>query len=470
MLRDLDLSRPIHFVGIGGSSMSGLAMTLHQLGYRVTGSDLNDSPNVQQLRNTGIPAAVGHAASNLPRDAQLVVVTTASIRTDNPELVAAHAQPHTRIVDRAALLGALMQRHERGVAIAGTRGKTTTTAIIAHILKSVGADPSVSIGTAVTESGGNFSVGSGPHFIAEACEYHRAFLHLNPYMALVLNIGADHGDYFTGPADIHAAFQSFVERVQPGGELLVSADFAPTRALGIPNGCQRVTFGFDADADYRIRTQAWIGGLPTFTITHPAGVATIRAGVAGRHNIANIAAAFAAAIELGIPSDTVIPAIETFRGAPRRLQRHGAANGIQVYDDLACTPREITATMTALRGLAAGAKITVVLRPNSYTRVRDYLTEYAPAFTDAEDIVLTDIYPGRDTDTYGVSAADLVKEFRRLGRPVRHVADLDGKPDTAAIIARLNRSLDPGDVLVTIGPHDIADLGPRWLSAQRTPR
>lgn len=465
MLQKLDHARPIHFVGIGGSSMSGLALMLHQLGYLVTGSDLSNGQNVKGLRDAGISAATGHHADNLPDDAQLVVITSASIRPDNPELRAAHAA-NIPVIDRAELLGKLMTRHGRSIGVAGTRGKTTTTAAVAHVLEAAGLDPAVSIGTAVTNDGGNYRIGSGDYFVAEACEYHRAFLHLAPYAAVVLNIEADHGDYFTGPADVQDAFQSYVDHVLPGGVAVVSADSPSTQSLTVADDVRRVTVGFSHDADYHVQSLAWANGLPTFTVTHSDATTTIRAGIAGRHNIFNLAAAFAVTSELGLPTEVTVPAIETFHGAPRRLQHRGTAAGIQVYDDLACTPGEITATMTALRGLAAGAKVTVVLRPNSYTRVRDYLADYAAAFTDAEQIILTGIYQGRDTDTYGMTPSDLVREFTRLNRPIRHIPDRDGRPDTPVIINDLNQSLSSGDVLITIGPLDIAHLGAQWIAQQ----
>lgn len=466
MLTCLDQARPIHFVGIGGVSMSGLALMLHSLGHHVTGSDTANSLNVRELQAAGIRVALGHHACNLAADTQLLVATSASLAADNPELLAAQAAG-IRVVDRAELLGALMAQHSRSIAIAGTRGKTTTTALVARMLEASGLDPAVSVGTGVSAVDGNFRLGSGDYFVAEACEYHRAFLNLDPHAAIVLNIAADHGDYFSGLDDITDAFQDFVHRIRPGGLLVVSADSAPARDLEVHDGTHKVTVGFAVGADYRIRTRAWANGLPVFDIHHATTVITIAAQLAGRHNIANIAAAFALGNELGLPSQQVLTALETFTGAPRRLQYTGNVDGIHVYDDLACAPGEITATMSALRGLAGGAKITAVLRPNSYTRVRDFLTDYAPVFTDAEDIVLTGIYRGRDTDTFGVDPAALVDEFRKLGRTVRYFPDNDGCPDISAITEYLDRSLHSGDVLVTIGPHDIAGLGPQWLTSRR---
>ena len=460
-LADLDRSRPVHFVGIGGCSMSGLALMLHHRGYTVTGSDRSAGPNTAVLAASGVAVAIGHRGGNLAPGTQLVVVTSAAVAADNPELVRAR-DAGVPVMDRAELLGVMTAAAGRAVAVAGTSGKTTTTSLVGRMVQACGLDPTVAVGTRAGDftAGGNFALGAGPHFVTEACEYHEAFRFLAPDAAVVLNVYHDHGDFFTaGIGAIEEAFSRFTTRIRPGGVLLVGADCPRARLLEPPAGVRRVSFGFAEDPDYRIRDVRWKAGRASFTIGGPGRRRVyLDPALPGRHNTANIAAAFALACELDLPLDKVVPSLNSFTGAPRRLEYQGSADGIAVWDDLACSTGEATATMEALRGVAQGGRITTVLRPNSYSRVRDDFHQYAGVFTTTERVIVTDIFPGRDTQDFGLHASDLVTDMAAKGLDVEYVADVDGRPDRERILALLDARLASGDVLVTIGPADLAGV------------
>ncbi|GGN71996.1 UDP-N-acetylmuramate--L-alanine ligase [Streptomyces albiflavescens] len=453
----LPKGKTIHFVGIGGSSMSGLAIMLHRFGYRVSGSDREENANLRAVREAGICSAVGHRSGNVHEDVRLIVSTPA-IRKDNPELLAGRTRG-LPVVDRGEVLGRIMGGYAQGIAVAGTHGKTTVTSLITAMLTAAGLDPGASVGTAATSDGGNHRMGSGPHFVAEACEYHRNFLHLRPSTAVVLNVKAEHSDYFAGLDDTMDAFRGFVDGIRPGGTLVASADCARARTLTVGPGRQRVSFGAAADADVRAEGLTWDDGRPRFSVTYRGEkLGDLAPRLLGRHNVDNVLAAVAVGHLCGLTLDDMRAGIESFGGAPRRVQGKGTRNGVQVYDDIACHPTEIAATMDAVRGAARGGRILVVLRPNSYVRVRDFMEQYADCFAAGETVVVTDIFAGRDTEEYGVHSRDLVRVMRSAGRDVRYIQDLPG------ICAFVDEALRAGDTLVTIGPGDIGSVGETWLA------
>lgn len=468
----LDLQRvstasPVHFVGVGGCGMSGLALTLHHRGYRVSGSDRAESANVLALRRSGVPVTLGHRSEGLPADAGLIVVSTAAIAPDVPDLVAGRRRG-VPVVDRAELLAALMAQHRVGIAVAGTRGKTTTASLLGWILESVGLDPGLSVGSAVRPVAGNYRLGAGPHFVAEACEYHRAFWHLHAQVAVVLNIAEDHSDCFTDLADTQAAFRGFAERIDPAG-LLVAAEGTVAALEGV-GPARRVSFALGAGAaaasgesgmHYAAQIIDWSAGrahLSVFLDGRQLGMLTPR--LPGQHNAHNVLAAVAAGHQLGLELSAMREPIEAFAGAPRRLQVRYTTDGVRVVDDIACHPGEIAATMDAVRRMAAGGRVVVVLRPNSFTRVRDYLHDYAEAFTADESVLVTDIYPGRDTATHGVHAHDLVHALRVGGRDAHYL------PDDRQMNGHVLGMLAAPDTLVTIGP---GDTGPVFVPALSRP-
>ncbi|MGW0708598.1 UDP-N-acetylmuramate--L-alanine ligase [Streptomyces sp. NPDC002643] len=458
-MRRVSAEGAIHFIGVGGSSMSGLAIMLHRLGFRVSGSDREDSANLQIVHAAGVHVTVGHHAANIGEDVR-TVVTTAGIGPDNPEVMGA-IERGIGIVDRADILARIMDRYPVGIAVAGTHGKTTTTSLTVEALTAAGVNPGASLGAKATVDGGNYRMGGGDHFVAEACEYHRHFLRLNPQIAVVLNVEAEHSDYFDGIDDIVAAFQDFAQRVRPGGVLITSADCPRARALTVGEDRTHMTFGEAADADYRAEALTWHLGRPRFTVTYRGGqLGELAPRLLGRHNVGNVLAAVAAGHQAGLTLDQMRPGLEAFGGAPRRVEYKGSRDGVRVFDDIACHPNEIAATMEAIRGAAPGGRSLVVLRPNSFTRVRDFMHQYADCFTPQETVVVTDIYQARDTETFGLSSLDLVLAMRSSGRDVHYTKE----PGTIKRLA--SASLRSGDVLVTIGPGDIGSLGEAWLSTE----
>lgn len=361
-----------------------------------------------------------------------------------------------------------MNQNATRVAVAGTSGKTTTTSLIAHALLASGMDPSVSVGTRAGRfaEGGNYRDGHANTFVAEACEYYEAFGYLHPTTAVVLNVLPDHGDYFpAGSTSMLEAFERFAEKVLPGGTLVVSADDPQTRRLQAGPNVRRISVGFDASADYRIRDLRWGRGRWAFTVQGPNGSHQLAPTLLGKHNVTNVSTAFATVCGLDLPPADVITALNEFRGAPRRLESVGSVDGVTIWDDLACTPHEASATMNALRSVVGPHRIVVVLRPNSFTRVRDYFEQYADIFRPEERVFVTDIFPGRDLVDHGMHASKLAAHMASHGRRVEYVPDVDGHPAYDELRRLARGQLRPGDALLTIGPNDIAHVGTAYCQA-----
>ncbi|GLY19960.1 UDP-N-acetylmuramate--L-alanine ligase [Kineosporia sp. NBRC 101677] len=462
-----DPERPIYFVGVGGCSMSGLALLLLERDFMIAGSDTGAETELRYLASRGVEVFHSHDASNMRASTQAVVSTVAAIPADTPELVQARRMG-IPIIDRAEVLAVLMQQALTRVAVAGTSGKTTTTSLIGHTLLACGEDPTVSVGTraAPFTEGGNYYNGGTSTFVAEACEYHEAFRYLQPTTAVVLNVLPDHGDYYpAGTTAMAEAFQRFVYRIVPGGTLIVSSDDPHARTLHTEAGVRRVGVGFSAAADYRIRDVRCEEGRWTFSIHSPLGSHVLSPALLGKHNITNVATAFAAACDLGLPAEQAITALNGFKGAPRRLQPIGTVDGVSIWDDLACTPHEASATMDALRTVVGPHRIVVVLRPNSFTRVRDHFGQYAEVFRPQERIFLTDIFPGRDRTDHGMHASKLAQNIASRGRNVEYVPDVNGRPAYDELRRLVRGQLRPGDALITIGPADITPVATAYRQA-----
>ncbi|MFF4371508.1 UDP-N-acetylmuramate--L-alanine ligase [Streptomyces sp. NPDC001594] len=456
--------KPVHFVGIGGCNMSALAGALHQRGYTVTGSDIANGPNVRALTQSGIQVSIGHATSNLPDSSQLVVASLAAVGRTNPEVLQGE-EWGVRTVDRAELLAAIMAQHPESIAVSGTRGKSTTTSLVAAVFVAAGLDPTVSVGT--TADQGNYRNGGGRHAIVEACEYHRAFHYMQPSAALILNVvHGDHGDYFKNEEDTHSAFHDFAGKIRHGGLLVTSADCPVARTITASQG-RRVTFGLAQTADYQAKITSWHDGRPRFTVLHRGTtMGELAPHLLGQHNVTNILGAVAMGHQHGLELDQMRDAVETFAGAPRRLQHLGTRNGVHVYDDKACTPGEAAATMAAIRRATPG-NIAIVLRPTSFSRVRDLLNEYPDPFAKGDRIVVTDIYPGRDTEDFGMHARDVVRVLAEAGLDAHYVPDNGTAPDVEAVCAHMSRWARDVSALVTFGPNDVAQVGHAYLDGQR---
>jgi UDP-N-acetylmuramate--alanine ligase len=454
----------VHFMGIGGAGMSGIARIMIARGMTVSGSDSAASDLLASLAALGADVHVGHAARSVA-DADTVVVSSA-IRTDNPELVAARARG-LRVLHRAAALASVMVGR-RGVAVAGTHGKTTTTSMITTALRHCGADPGYVIGGILTETGLGAEDGSGEVFVAEADESDRSFLMLAPEVAVVTCVEADHLDNYAGLAEIENAFAAFARRIAPGGALVACADDPGARALAAAAASLPVrvrTYGEADDADYRV-TSVVPQGMSVSLEVHggPGGAppAQLQVGVPGRHNALNAAAAYAAVLELGLPSVRAGQAaggLAAYRGARRRMEPKGEAGGVTVLDSYAHHPTELAADLRAARDVRPGGRVIAVFQPHLFSRTRIFAVEFGAALGLADEVFVLDVYAAREDPEPGVTG-ELIARAVPGGRAVF-------LPDRAAVPAAVAGIARPGDLVLTMGAGDVTALGPLVVAALR---
>ncbi len=449
----------VHFVGIGGIGMCGIAELLHNQDYRVSGSDLREGPALARLRSLGIPVQVGHDEANVG-EADVVVYSSA-VGHGNPELLAAERRK-IPVIRRAEMLAEVM-RLKDGIAVAGSHGKTTTTSLIAHVLNTAGLDPTSIIGGRVLGAGGEpggARLGRGDLLVAEADESDGSFLRLAPVIAVVTNIDPEHLDHYGAYAALQDAFVEFCNRVPFWGVSVLCLDHPGVQAI-LPRMTRRtITYGLGTQADLaasevaadgegmRFRTH-WRGGL----------LGNVRLRLPGRHNVANALATLAVALELDVPFARAAEGLESFVGIERRFETKGQARGVRVVDDYGHHPAEVRATLAAARDLHP-QRLVVVFQPHRFTRTRDLFDEFATAFNDADLLLVTDIYAAGEEKIPGIDAEGLAEAIGAHGhREVRFVRDLAEVPDALA------SELRPGDLVITLGAGSIAGLGPRILAA-----
>jgi UDP-N-acetylmuramate--alanine ligase len=466
-----DLARP-HFIGIGGAGMSGIAKILAQRGAVVAGSDARESASVTALRGTGVTVHIGHDASHVDEAATCVVVSSA-IRPDNPELTEAHRRG-LPVVHRSDALAALMDGL-RQLAVAGTHGKTTTTSMLAVSLGALGGDPSYAIGGDLDEPGSNAHHGQGQIFIAEADESDRSFHKYAPEVAIVLNVELDHHANYASIEEIYESFETFAERVRPGGTLVISADHPGARELARRvrsrgRGAPRVrTYGEAADADVRVLDITAHGLTSETTVRFQdqedegGDELTFAVFVPGRHYAFNAVAALAAGREMGVPAGELAKALGTYTGVNRRLQLKGEANSVQVIDSYAHHPTEMTADLEAIRAGAGDGRVLVLFQPHLYSRTQELAAEMGEALALADASLVLDIYPAREDPIPGVTSALITDAAKAAGADVRHAADWETVHETVAGMAR------PGDLVLTMGAGDVTELGPRILARLAQP-
>ncbi|HUY51833.1 MAG TPA: UDP-N-acetylmuramate--L-alanine ligase [Streptosporangiaceae bacterium] len=457
-----DLGR-VHFTGIGGAGMSGIARILLARGVSVSGSDAASSSLLTELAGLGADIHTGHAASNVAA-ADTIVVSTA-IRQDNPELVAARQQG-LRVLHRAAALASVMLGR-RSVAVAGTHGKTTTTSMLTTVLRECGADPSYVIGGILAETGRGADEGSGELFVAEADESDGSFLMLSPEAAIVTCVEADHLDNYPGLAEIEAAFADFTRRIAAGGLFVACADDPGARSLaaaarGLPLRVR--TYGEAADADYRVSAVTPRGMAVSFEISggpSAAGSAPaqVRLQVPGRHNALNAAAVLATCAELGFPVDQVANGLAAYRGARRRLELKGEADGVRVLDSYAHHPTELAADLTAARDIAEGGRVIAIFQPHLFSRTRIFAAQLGTALGLADEVFVLDVYAAREDPEPGVTGALVADAVP--GERARYL------PDAAAVPAAVAATAKPGDLVLTMGAGDVTGLGQPVLGALR---
>ncbi len=463
-------AQKVHIIGIGGAGMSPLARILLAMGKAVSGSDLRLSPVTASLSALGAHIYEGHSPEHVGA-ADLVVITSAA-KEDNPEIQAAR-QRGIPVVIGSDLLGGLMDERQ-GIAVAGTHGKTTTTAMIALILERAGLDPTIVVGGEMRDLALSGKLGRGPHLVAEADEYDERFLQLRPAIAVVTNVEADHLDFYGNMQNLRFAFRRFVERIQPGGWLVACGDDAGARELGETRTLaslgglrdlagvrgSSLLYGLEGDADWRASDLAHNGegGYDFMVSWRGETVGSFRTIIPGRHNVQNALAAIAVARLVGIEMQSVRATLSDFHGAGRRFELKGEADGVTVIDDYAHHPTEIRATLAAARERYPGRRIVAVHQPHTFSRLRNLLPQFAACFGDADVVLICDIYPARETDSLGVHSQDLVAAMDHPG--VRYAGDL------AEAAAELQRLVCPGDVVLTLGAGPVNGVGEKLLERE----
>ena len=446
----LSPGRKGYLIGIGGVSMSSLADVLHGMGLNIVGSDMNDNPNSRALREKGIEIFVGHSAENMSEDIDFVV-RTAAVHDDNPEIVYAH-EHSIPVFERTQAWGAISKDYSNALCIAGTHGKTTTTSMCTHILMAADRDPTVMIGGTLPLLNAGHRVGRGNTIIMEACEYYNSFLSLHPTVAVILNIEADHLDFFKDLRDVQDSFRAFAERV-PQEEGYVVANFEDKNTMETVKNIDRkvLTFGLSSEADVYAENITFLGSTTKFDVMYKGTLFTdVTLHVPGMHNVMNALAATAASICIGIKPLAVKYGLAGFIGAGRRFEFKGKFNGADIYDDYAHHPSELQCLMDAVEKLNYQRNI-VVFQPHTYTRTAALFDDFIKELKRPDALLLAEIFAAREQNTIGISSASLAKE-------------IDGAsfyPSFDELEAVLRAIARPGDIILTVGAGDVFKLGER---------
>jgi UDP-N-acetylmuramate--alanine ligase len=444
-----------HFIGIGGVSMSGLAEILHNKGVKVQGSDMRASDTTRRLESLGIKVSIGHSYGNVSDGVDLVVYT-AAVKLDNPEIAAAKDKG-IKTIDRAELLGTLMEGFDDPVCVAGTHGKTSTTSMVTEILLEAGMDPTVSVGGFLDSINGNFRMGGSGHFVVESCEYYNSFLKFHPRIGVILNVDKDHLDYFHSLEEIEDSFRKFAENIKAGGTLVIYAGVAGMAKITKGLSCGVVTYG-EEGADVTSRDVSFDeDGFPSFGIVYKGkDLGRVALKVRGEHNVLNALAAAAAGILAGAPEESALRGLSRFMGARRRFEIKGRWRGVLVVDDYAHHPTEIKATLSAARKMAKG-RIVCLFQPHTYTRTKALMDDFAGSFEDADLVAILDIYAAREKSSGDVHALQLVERAREKGKNAIYFPSFSAAEDF------LKENLIPRDLLITMGAGDVHLAGERLL-------
>ncbi|HLR35054.1 MAG TPA: UDP-N-acetylmuramate--L-alanine ligase [Tissierellales bacterium] len=447
----------IHFIGIGGISMSGLAEILLEEGYSISGSDVNSSHITDTLRKQGAKIYKTHDKNNIS-GADLVIYTDA-ISKDNEELLIS-IEENIPTIDRATFLGALMKNYKNSIAVSGTHGKTTTTGMITSILNKSTLNPTILLGGVLDEINGNVKIGSKDYLLTEACEYKGNILKYHPTMAIILNMEEDHLDYFENINHIVDTFAEYAQNIDDNGYLIINADDIHSEKVLNTTSCNTVTFGINSEADYRAENISYNKkGYSKFILNvknqekYPVSL-----NVMGIHNLYNALASIAAAHISNVPMEIILNALKDYKGTNRRLETKGSINGIKIMDDYAHHPTEIKATLKALKKAKAN-NIWCVFQPHTYTRTKLLFDSFSESFFDADKVIITDIYAAREQDTGIIHSINLVNSLK------------DNKVDTVYIDSfhkietYLLENAQEGDIIVTMGAGNIHEVGENLLEA-----
>lgn len=450
----IDYNNPVHvhFIGIGGISMSGLAEILLDRGFRVSGSDRQETELTRHLTEMGADIRYPQAADNITGDID-VVVYTAAIHPNNPEFTAAKGAG-IPMLTRAQLLGQIMGHYRESVAVAGTHGKTTTTSMISMILLKGDKQPTISVGGILDAIHSNVHVGDSDLFVAEACEYTNSFLQFYPKYSVILNVEAEHLDFFKDLDDIRHSFHQFASQTAPDGCVVINGEIPNYRELVEGIKAPVETFGFDPKEDYSPADITYNNlGCPTFTPVHRGEkLAPVSLHVPGRHNVLNALAAIAVCHVMGIPDQQIAEGLAAFRGAERRFEYKGTFNGVTVVDDYAHHPTEIRATLDAAHKVPH-KRLVVAFQPHTYTRTRAFLPQFIDALSSADMVVLAPIFAAREQDIYGVSSLDIKKGLDAKGVECHYFETF------AEIEDFLRANCIDGDLLITMGAGNIVNVG-----------
>ncbi len=461
---DLKNPKKVHFIGIGGISMSGLAELLHTMGFEVTGSDVNKSKNTSHLENLGVNVIYDQKPENIKLDTDFVVYTSA-VKEDNPEYQAA-IESGIPTIDRAHLMGQIMLNYSNSVAVAGTHGKTTTTSMMSLVLLEGDLDPTVSVGGILNNIGGNIRLGNSGHFITEACEYTNSFLKFNPKIGIILNVEAEHLDYFKSIDNVRSSFRAFAERIPKDGLLIINGDIDNVSFFTKDLECDIITYSLESKQSlisngmkhyYATNIQYDEFGRGIYDLVIDGEFKdSIKLGVVGAHNVSNSLPSIALANYLNIPQEKTKKGILSFEGTERRFQYKGQIGGVTIIDDYAHHPTEVKATITAANNYPHKS-IYIVFQPHTYTRTKNFLKDFAKELSKADVIVLTDIYAAREKDPGDISSRDLMDELLKLGNNVHYYESFD------EIENFILENCTHGDLLITMGAGDVVNIGESLL-------
>lgn len=456
---DKHSNKNIHFIGIGGISMSGLAEILLSKGYNVTGSDSSNGPIIERLKNLGAIVSIGHNKENI-NDADLIIYTDA-ISSDNEELIAALNCGCT-VVDRATFLGALMKNFTNSIAVSGTHGKTTTTSMIATITNHANINPTILLGGQLDDIGGNVRLGNSNLIITEACEYKANILKYFPTMAIILNIDEDHLDYFKSMEHIQDTFIGYGKNLNENNYLVINIDDLSAGKVIENTKAKVVSIGIENNCDYRAEDVVFSSeGFPTFTLNiRNKEFHKITLSVMGIHNIYNSLAAIASTHSFGIPMDVIKQYITYYNGVHRRLELKGYINNVKVFDDYAHHPTEIRATLTALKNTAKG-RVICIFQPHTFTRTKILLETFSESFRYADKVVIADIYAARERDNGEIHSRDLANAVRLKGSDVVYLSTFAEIEDYLLKEARDN------DIVITMGAGNVYQIGEAILEKSK---
>ena len=458
----IDFHKParVHFIGIGGISMSGFAELLHTMGFKISGSDRSESKITKRLEELGITVVYEQTAANISSDMELVVYTSA-VHADNPEFAAAKAAG-IPMIERGEMVGQIMKNYSSAIAVSGTHGKTTTTSMVSHIMLAADLDPTISVGGILQAIGGNLRIGKSGNFITEACEYTNSFLKFHPTTGIILNVEAEHLDFFKDLEDVRNSFRQFASLIPETGLLVVNGEIDNYKELLDGVCCRILTYSTvdsscDIFADQITFDEKGNGTFELMIKGERWG--TIHMNVIGIHNISNALAAIGASLDFDLTFEQISEGLSNFYGTDRRFQYKGEIGGVTVIDDYAHHPTEIEATLQSVKNIPCHTSW-CVFQPHTYTRTKAFLKEFAQALSLADKVVLADIYAAREDDPGDISSLDLKRELEALGKEVYYFPSFD------EIVDFLLEKCTNGDLLITMGAGNVVTIGETILGNQ----